>query len=79
MPEPTRRPSRMVDTDHLMSVSDANSKGVSWLASTAAQGFPTVLMRSGKPVAAVVPLDAYYAFMAAQATEQNDPSGGPDG
>lgn len=64
---------RTLDTDHLMSVSEANGKGVSYLASTAAQGFPTVLMRNSVPVAAVVPMEAYYAFMAAQATRTNAP------
>lgn len=44
----------LVDTDHLMSISEANQKGLSKLAGDAESGVDTVLLRNSRPVAAVV-------------------------
>ena len=43
-----------VDTRDLISVSEASNKGVSRLVTDAENGRPQVLLRNGKPVAAVV-------------------------
>ena len=44
----------LVDTDDLMSISDANKLGISGLVRDAEQGHERVLLRNNSPVAAVV-------------------------
>jgi prevent-host-death family protein len=48
----------VVDTEDLISVSDAGKRGISALVKTAEQGGRYVLMRNNKPVAALVGIDA---------------------
>jgi prevent-host-death family protein len=47
-----------VDTQDLISISDANKIGISALVKAAEHGGQRVLVRSGKPVAAVIGIDA---------------------
>jgi prevent-host-death family protein len=47
-----------VDTKDLISVSEANKIGISGLVKAAEQGGQRVVIRNGKPVAAVVSIDA---------------------
>ena len=47
-----------VDTKDLISVSEANKIGISGLVKAAEQGEQRVVIRNGKPVAAVVGIDA---------------------
>lgn len=47
-----------VDTKDLISVSEANKIGISGLVKAAEQGEQRVVIRNGKPVAAVVSIDA---------------------
>lgn len=44
----------IIDTDHLLPISEANAKGISRLAADAEGGQEWVLLRNSKPVAAVV-------------------------
>ncbi|HWC34119.1 MAG TPA: type II toxin-antitoxin system Phd/YefM family antitoxin [Mycobacteriales bacterium] len=44
----------LVDTDHLLNITEANNRGISRLASDAESGHEYVLLRNSKPVAAVV-------------------------
>lgn len=44
----------IIDTDHLLPISEANAKGISRLAADAESGQEWVLLRNSKPVAAVV-------------------------
>jgi antitoxin (DNA-binding transcriptional repressor) of toxin-antitoxin stability system len=44
----------IIDTDHLLPISEANAKGISKLATDAESGHEWVLLRNSKPVAAVV-------------------------
>lgn len=44
----------IVDTDNLISISDANNRGISGLAADAESGREFVLLRRDKPIAAVV-------------------------
>jgi len=46
-----------VDTANLVSISEATKRGISKLASDAANGREQILMRNNKPVAAVVGMD----------------------
>ncbi len=43
-----------IDTTDLLSITDANKRGISGLARDAEQGLDRVLLRNNKPVAAVV-------------------------
>lgn len=47
-----------VDTRDLISVTDANAMGVSKLVANAENGRPQVLLRNGKPAAAIVNIDS---------------------
>lgn len=47
-----------VDTKDLISVSEANKIGISGLVKAAEQGEQRVVIRNGKPVAAVISIDA---------------------
>jgi len=47
-----------VDTKELISISDAGKAGISALVKAAEEGEKRVLMRNGKPVAAVIGIDA---------------------
>lgn len=47
-----------VDTQDLISISEANKIGISALVKAAEHGEQRVLVRSGKPVAAVIGIDA---------------------
>lgn len=55
--------SRLVNADHLLSISDASRKGMSAVARSAEQGVPTVLMRGSALVAAVVPVEVYLDWL----------------
>ena len=46
-----------VDTSDIVSVSEANTRGVSKLISDAESGRPQVVLRNWKPVAAIVDID----------------------
>jgi prevent-host-death family protein len=48
----------MINTQDLISISDANRLGISTLVKAAEAGEQRVLIRNGKPVAAVVGIDA---------------------
>lgn len=48
-----------VDTRDLISVSDANSKGISGLVADAERGQSKIIVRNSKPVAAVVSVGEY--------------------
>jgi antitoxin (DNA-binding transcriptional repressor) of toxin-antitoxin stability system len=43
-----------INTDDLISVSEANHRGLSSIVNDAAEGHPKVILRSNKPVAAIV-------------------------
>lgn len=43
----------MINSDDMVSVTDANTRGVSWLVNTAAGGRTVVVMRNNKPAAVV--------------------------
>jgi hypothetical protein len=47
----------LVDTGSLLSISEANARGVSRLAGEAESGHDTVLLRNSKPIAAVVGME----------------------
>lgn len=44
----------LIDTDHMLTITAASARGVSSLANDAANGHDLVLLRNGRPVAAVV-------------------------
>lgn len=46
----------IIDTRHLLAISEANSRGLSRLVSDAESGHDSVILRNNKPVAAVVGL-----------------------
>jgi prevent-host-death family protein len=47
-----------VDTRDLINIADASTRGVSKIVADAENGRPQVLMRNGKPAAAVVSIDS---------------------
>ncbi|HEY5881647.1 MAG TPA: type II toxin-antitoxin system Phd/YefM family antitoxin [Nakamurella sp.] len=48
-----------VDTRDLISVSDANSRGISGLVADAERGHSRIIVRNSKPVAAVISVSEY--------------------
>lgn len=61
-PEPTPSGERVrsLDLAHVVSISEASGMGLSALARRAEQGEPVLLLRNGKPVATVLPIQAYF-------------------
>lgn len=57
---------KQIDTDHMMSLSEVSKRGVSAMVQQAIDGTPTVIVRHNKPVAVMLPIDAYFDWMARQ-------------
>lgn len=67
----TTAPEITVNVDRMIPVSEANSRGVSKLASEAANGLDTLLLKGGRPIAWVVGMDKYRQMVAAQQQYEN--------
>lgn len=61
----------LVDTDHLLSMSEAGTKGISRLAADAESGRDYVLLRNSKPVAAVVGMSKLKRLQALEDAEED--------
>lgn len=60
-----------IDTNDVISVTEANNKGISKLVSEANEGRDVVLFRSNKPVAAIVGIDKLERLQAIDEAEDD--------
>jgi antitoxin (DNA-binding transcriptional repressor) of toxin-antitoxin stability system len=61
----------LVDTDHLLPIGEAASKGISRLAAEAESGHDYVLLRNSRPVAAVVGVDKLERLQRLESAEED--------
>lgn len=61
----------LIDTDHLLPISEAASRGISRLAADAESGHDYVLLRNSRPVAAVIGMDKLERLQTLEEMEEN--------
>jgi antitoxin (DNA-binding transcriptional repressor) of toxin-antitoxin stability system len=61
----------LIDTDHLLPISEAASKGISRLAADAEGGHEYVLLRNSRPIAAVVGMGKLERLQALEEVEED--------
>jgi hypothetical protein len=61
----------LIDTDHLLPISEAASKGISRLAADAEGGHDYVLLRNSRPIAAVVGMGKLERLQALDEAEED--------
>ena len=61
----------LIDTDHLLPISEAASKGISRLAADAESGHDYVLLRNSRPIAAVVGMGKLERLQALEEVEED--------